>query len=292
MSVFPPSIVNKIRFLNMNGFKITKDVLNIYTYDSNLSLPDSDSNYKLEYFIKKYTSKTFITKNVLEYWIDHHKFINSFEKEKEMYDKIGIDSWIYHFIKEILPSIDIYEYNKLNESFKYPLVIGFEMNQNLAYYPFELELLGKYLNVAKEFINKKKYKWANDSKEIKEFVELLNNNINGINIINNTDESSTLNTNDSCFCKSNFMIHKINNEENSYDCKYNESKLNRIHNKYCSVHSAYLAKNKSQLNNFISNKSDKWISFLNSKCPTFTDLVNNSPEDYNLHLFDIVNLFE
>jgi hypothetical protein len=293
METLPKTIINKISFLNVNGFKLNKDIKTPYKYDYSLITSEStinNHNILLEYNINKHSSKKCSSKNFIEYWKDHYFFINTFEKEKKIYDKFGIDNWILHFIKEVLPTIDINKYNTLDKSFIYPQIIGYELNENLLCYPFEIELLGKNKYLANKLIITKKYKWADNSDKIKKIIESLNNN-NDNNNNDNDDNHYDNNCNSGiCFCKSPFMEYLITNEKNSYNPQYSDTNLRLIHDNYCHYHSEYLKTNEIQFNMFMKFKTDNWIEYLKSNIPTFTCLVNNKSEYYNLHLFDYINL--
>ena len=278
-----PILLNKIKFLEFNGFTINDDNLIKEFYDDNLELPNSDNITLLIKNISKYLSISIesLNKSIYnKFWNDHHFFIQTFEKEKKNYNNYGIDSWIDHFIDN---------FNKIDElyqSLNYPKIIGFELNQDIPIKSFEFKILGNKSNLFKQYICKKKYKLSIDGEKIKVLFDAFTE-------LPNKDEILCENKSSLCFCKTDYMKYLISNDKCSYNTQYSESNLNFIHNKFCCVHSTYLDKNKDQLNNFINFNNDKWISYLKDKYnPSFKSLVDNKPEDYNLYSYNLINLVQ
>ena len=100
MNKLPKSIQDKLVFLTSNGFILDENVKNIHIYDSNLSLPKYNDIEKLQNNLSKYiiNYNHSIICNFMEYWNDHHFFIQTFPNEKNFYELYGFDSWINHFI--------------------------------------------------------------------------------------------------------------------------------------------------------------------------------------------------
>jgi len=287
MNNLPDLIINKINFLNNNGFIITENIKNEYIYDSNLKIPSYDDKKELEKNICHYYPyyKTNLTCNYIEYFNDHHFFIQTFEKEKEFYNRYGYDSWIHHFINNIYNKTNPKYENKLDISLKYPLVIGYELNTNIEFTPIHLEIMKKNKDIIKKYIFDKKLKWFNDNDKIKNLIDTLENP-------QYDEEDSNYTNNDECLCTTELMKYLINCEKNCYTNMYSDDKLYTIHDKYCRVHSSYLQKNKSECEKFIKYKSDKWITFLENQSISFKKLYKNDPEDLNLCDFALINLIQ
>ena len=288
MDTMPNTIQNKIMFLTFNGFFVNEDVKNIYHYDSNLELPKYKDIKKLEDNLSKYIMNynTSITSNFIEYWNDHYFFIQTFPNEKEFYESYGFDSWINHFINHIYYKVNTSFENKLDISFKYPLIIGFELNQNIGITPLHIEIMKKNKDLIKKYIHTKKYKWFTNNNKIKEMIDCVENpsSFDDVSII-----QDKLNK---CLCDTDLIKYLSNCEKDSYTNFYSDDKLATIHNKYCNVHSSYLQNNKIECEKFIKYQSDKWINFLTKQGISFQKLYKLNPEDMNLYSFDLINLVE
>ena len=284
----PNTIQNKIMFLTFNGFFVNEDVKNIYHYDSNLELPKYKDIKKLEDNISKYIMNynTSITSNFIEYWNDHYFFIQTFPNEKEFYESYGFDSWINHFINHIYYKVNTSFENKLDISFKYPLIIGFELNQNIGITPLHIEIMKKNKDLIKKYIHTKKYKWFTNNNKIKEMIDCVENpsSFDDVSII-----QDKLNK---CLCDTDLIKYLSNCEKDSYTNFYSDDKLATIHNKYCNVHSSYLQNNKIECEKFIKYQSDKWINFLTKQGISFQKLYKLNPEDIYLYSFDLIYLVE
>lgn len=286
MNKLPKSIQDKFVFLTSNGFILDENVKNIHIYDSNLSLPKYNDIEKLQDNLSKYiiNYNRSIICNFMEYWNDHHFFIQTFPNEKNFYELYGFDSWINHFINNIYYKKDTSYENKLDVSYKYPLIIGFELSQNMEITPLHVETMMQQKDLIKKYIILKKYKWFTDNNKIKELI----NSLEKIDSLEDNCENK-LNI---CLCDTDLIKHLSNCEKDSYVNFYSDDKLVSIHNKYCNIHYSYLQKNNIEYEKFLKCKSDKWITFLTKQGVTLQKLYKSYPEDMNLYCFDLINLVE
>jgi hypothetical protein len=286
MNKIPNTIHQKLMFLKFNEFILPENITDIYVYDDKLTLPTYDDIKKLEdnlsKYIMNYNSST--TYNLIEYFNDHHFFIQTFPNEKKFYNLHGFDSWINHFINNIYYKADTSYKNELDASFKYPLIIGFELNQNIKITPLHIEIMRQKKDLIKKYIYKKKYKWFTNNEQIKEMIESLENS-SSLELENNFKITK-------CLCDTDLIKYLSNCEKDSYTNYYSDDKLDDIHRKYCNIHNSYLQKNQIEYDKFIKYNSDKWITFLTNQGISFQKLHKTNPEDMNLYLFDLINLVE
>jgi hypothetical protein len=290
MSELPNTIITVIKFLVQNGYNIRDEITILkkpYIYDPNIIKPTEHDICRLEHNINRYAfiKFDFNTPYFMDYWNDHNNFINTFKKENILYESFGYDSWIHHFIKNIKFDEKIKSLQVLDKSFLYPLIIGFEVNQDLPICSVTIETLQKGKDFIKNYINKNNYKWGVDTNKIKSIVDSLNNNDH-----ESDDNTIKSDLKDMCFCKSGFIKQKIYNETHSYDNNYSDYKLDIIHAKYCSLHLLYLLKNIIEQDRFIKYGYDKWINFIELADPSFNSLVKNDPQYYYLDLFNLINI--
>lgn len=291
----PKGIIAKINFLKNNNF--TVDNITEFKYSDNLKNPSIEDNIILENNINNYVDtqikKKFITENMTNYWNNHYHFINTFEKEKELYDKYGIDSWIFYFIKNILPNININIKNELDPSFNYPSIISFEVNSNISFTPIHLHMAIINGSINNKIIIYKyitKFKWATDYADIEKTIDLITKKYkDNIEI----DDQCYENIKIDCLCKTSFMERLVKYEKNTYnyDISSIDEKINHFHNKFCHIHHNYLKKYKDEMCSYEKYKCDKWMSFITKTGSTLTSLYFQNPDDCDLYLYDFIYLF-